>query len=77
MIQKMAIQPWQNVIDVHFTGAFYWLQAAGRHMIRRARAGDKGGGAAAKAGMFGLTKTAARECSYSQPRRVVSQGVPF
>jgi len=81
MIEKMTIQQWQDVIDVHLTGAFYWLQAAGRHMVQRAKAGDKSGGsivnissdagrkgsigqinyAAAKAGMFGLTMTAARE----------------
>jgi 3-oxoacyl-[acyl-carrier protein] reductase len=80
MIEKMTVQQWQDVIDVHLTGAFYWLQAAGRHMVQRAKAGDKSGGsivnissdagrkgsigqinyAAAKAGMFGLTMTAAR-----------------
>ena len=81
MIEKMTAQQWQDVIDVHLTGAFYWLQAAGRHMVQRAKAGDKSGGsivnissdagrkgsigqinyAAAKAGMLGLTMTAARE----------------
>jgi 3-oxoacyl-[acyl-carrier protein] reductase len=81
MIEKMTFQQWQEVIDVHLTGAFYWLQAAGRHMVQRAKAGDKSGGsivnissdagrkgsigqinyAAAKAGMFGLTMSAARE----------------
>jgi 3-oxoacyl-[acyl-carrier protein] reductase len=81
MIEKMTIQQWQQVIDVHLTGAFYWLQAAGRHMIRRAKTSDRAGGsivnissdagrkgsigqinyAAAKAGMFGLTMSAARE----------------
>jgi 3-oxoacyl-[acyl-carrier protein] reductase len=81
MIEKMTLRQWQEVIDVHLTGAFYWLQAAGRHMVQRARTGDKSGGsivnissdagrkgsigqinyAAAKAGMFGLTMSAARE----------------
>jgi len=81
MIEKMTVPQWQQVIDVHLTGTFYWLQAVGRHMLERARAGDKSGGsivnissdagrkgsvgqvnyAAAKAGMLGITMTAARE----------------
>ena len=81
MIEKMTPQQWQQVLDVHMTGAFYWLQAVGRHLLARARAGDPTGGsivnissdagrkgsigqinyAAAKAGMLGMTMTAARE----------------
>ena len=81
MIEKMTPQQWQEVIDVHLTGTFYWLQAVGRHMVARAKAGDTSGGAivnissdagrkgsigqvnyaAAKAGMLGVTMTAARE----------------
>ena len=81
MIEKMSRKDWQDVIDVHLTGSFYWLQAVGRHMISRSKSGDTSGGsivnissdagrkgsigqinyAAAKAGMFGLTMTAARE----------------
>ncbi len=81
MIEKMTPQQWQDVIDVHLTGTFYWLQAVGRHMVGRAKDGDKTGGsivnissdagrkgsigqvnyAAAKAGMLGITMTAARE----------------
>jgi 3-oxoacyl-[acyl-carrier protein] reductase len=44
MIEKMTPQQWHDVIDVHLTGAFYWLQAAGRHMVHRAKAGDASGG---------------------------------
>ena len=44
MIEKMTAHHWQQVIDVHLTGTFYWLQAVGRHMLERARAGDKSGG---------------------------------
>lgn len=81
MIEKMSVRQWQEVIDVHLTGTFVWLQAVGRHMLERVRAGDKSGGsivnissdagrkgsigqvnyAAAKAGMLGITMTAARE----------------
>jgi len=81
MIDKMTDQQWQDVIDVHLSGSFYWTRAVGRHMIERAKGGDKTGGAvvnissdagrkgsigqinyaAAKAGMLGMTMTAARE----------------
>ena len=40
MIEKMALEQWHQVIDVHLNGAFYFLQAVGRHMIERAKAGE-------------------------------------
>jgi 3-oxoacyl-[acyl-carrier protein] reductase len=81
MIEKMTAQQWQDVIDVHLTGTFFWTQAVGRHMVQRTKDGDTSGGsivnissdagrkgaigqinyAAAKAGMLGMTMTAARE----------------
>ena len=81
MIDKMTDIQWQDVIDVHLTGSFYWTRAVGRHMIERSKGGDATGGsvvnissdagrkgsigqinyAAAKAGMLGMTMTAARE----------------
>ena len=81
MIEKMTVEQWQQVIDVHLTGTFFWLQAVGRHMVERVKGGDKSAGsivnissdagrkgsvgqvnyAAAKAGMLGITMTAARE----------------
>jgi 3-oxoacyl-[acyl-carrier protein] reductase len=81
MIEKMTIEEWRDVIDVHLNGAFYWTQAVGRHMLSRAREGEINPGsivnvssdagrrgaigqvnyAAAKAGMLGITMTAARE----------------
>ncbi len=45
MIEKMTLDQWQMVIDVHLTGSFHFLQAVGRHMLARSRAGDKSGGA--------------------------------
>ena len=88
MIEKMNMTQWREVIDVHLTGSFIWLQAVGRHMVERARAGEKNPGsiinissdagrkgsigqinyAAAKAGMFGLTMSAAREWGKHQIR---------
>ncbi|GAP38108.1 3-oxoacyl-ACP reductase [Piscinibacter sakaiensis] len=81
MIEKMTDTQWRDVIDVHLTGSFYWLQAVGRHMVSRSRDGDATGGsiinissdagrkgaigqinyAAAKAGLLGMTMTAAKE----------------
>ncbi|OSJ18964.1 3-oxoacyl-ACP reductase [Bradyrhizobium canariense] len=81
MIEKMSMHQWREVIDVHLTGAFIWLQAVGRHLVQRAKDGDASGGAivnissdagrkgsvgqinyaAAKAGLLGMTMTAARE----------------
>src|SRR3546814_1563733 len=31
---------WRQVLDVHLTGSFLFLQAVGREMIARAKAGD-------------------------------------
>ncbi|MET4119871.1 3-oxoacyl-[acyl-carrier protein] reductase [Bradyrhizobium sp. JR1.5] len=81
LIEKMSMHQWREVIDVHLTGAFIWLQAVGRHLVQRAKDGDASGGAivnissdagrkgsvgqinyaAAKAGLLGMTMTAARE----------------
>ncbi|BAM88152.1 MULTISPECIES: SDR family NAD(P)-dependent oxidoreductase [Bradyrhizobium] len=45
LIEKMSMHQWQEVIDVHLTGAFLWLQAVGRHLVQRAKDGDASGGA--------------------------------
>lgn len=44
MIHKMTVEQWRQVIDVNMSGAFYFLQAAGQHMLERAKAGDGSGG---------------------------------
>jgi len=44
MIDKMAFDQWQQVLNVHLTGSYLFLQAAGRHMIARATAGDRNPG---------------------------------
>lgn len=88
MIDKMTVGEWQQVIDVHLSGSFYFLQAVGRHLIARAKANEAHGGAivnissdagrrgtigqinysAAKAGVLGLTMSAAREWGRHQIR---------
>lgn len=39
-IAKMTQAQWRDVIDVHLTGAFNFLQAFGRHCLERRKAGD-------------------------------------
>lgn len=45
MIDKMTAEQWRQVMEVHATGSFYFTQAVGRHLIGRAKAGDKVPGA--------------------------------
>ena len=40
MLEKMTLAEWQQVIDVHLTGSFLFLQAVCRHMIERSKKGD-------------------------------------
>ncbi|EPL15594.1 SDR family NAD(P)-dependent oxidoreductase [Pseudomonas sp. CF161] len=75
MLHKMTDSEWNQVIDVHLHGSFYWLQAVVNDMIERrwgriifassstAQNGSIGqiNYAAAKSGMLGMMRTAARE----------------
>ena len=81
MIEKMTLDQWRQVLDVHLTGSFLCLQAVGRHLLERARGGEDAPGsivnvssdagrkgsigqvnyASAKAGLLGMTMSAARE----------------
>lgn len=45
MIEKMSLVDWNAVISVNLTGCYLMLQAVGRHMVARAREGDKNPGA--------------------------------
>ena len=77
-VLKMTDDDWRRVIDVNLSGAFYLSQAALRHMLERGSGriinissviGEMGNigqsnYAAAKSGMFGLTKTLAREAAF-------------
>ncbi|MDR5804853.1 SDR family oxidoreductase [Caballeronia sp. LZ001] len=96
MTDKMTADQWQQVIDVNLTGVFNCLQAVGKEMIERNKAGDANPGAivnissdagrrgtigqinygAAKAGVLGLTMSAAREWGrYGIRVNTVSYGV--
>ena len=45
MADKMTLANFQLVMDVHVNGSFHFTQAVGRHMLERAKAGDKDPGA--------------------------------
>jgi len=45
MLEKLSIDQWNQVLNVHLTGAFLCSQAVCKHMIERAKAGDANPGA--------------------------------
>jgi acetoacetyl-CoA reductase/3-oxoacyl-[acyl-carrier protein] reductase len=81
-VLKMADDDWRRVIDVNLSGAFYLSQEALRHMLERGSGrivnissvvGEMGNigqtnYAAAKSGLFGMTKTLAREAAFQLQR---------
>jgi 3-oxoacyl-[acyl-carrier protein] reductase len=40
MIEKMSLEQWEQVLRVHLTGTFLCMQAVGRRLIARHKAGD-------------------------------------
>ena len=75
LIMRMSDDDWNAVLQTNLTGAFNWLRAVSRHMIKARQGrvvnigsvvglhGNAGQAnyAAAKAGLVGLTKSAAKE----------------
>ena len=88
-VLKMTDDDWRRVIDVNLSGAFYLSQAALRHMLERGSGriinissviGEMGNigqtnYAAAKSGLFGLTKTLAREAAFQLQRAGKLDGI--
>jgi len=90
-VAKMTDDDWQKVIAVNLSGAFFMAQAAVEHMIERGTGriisvssviGETGNigqanYAASKSGLFGLTKSLAREAVFQLARaqRPVGDGV--
>src|SRR5207247_3782587 len=90
-VAKMTDQDWQNVLAVNLSGAFFIAQAALDHMLGRGTGriisvssviGETGNigqanYAASKSGLFGLTKSLAREALFQLQRvnRPVGDGV--
>ena len=81
-VAKMTADEWNKVIAVNLSGAFFLAQAALAHMLERGSGrivmvssviGETGAigqanYAASKAGLFGLTKTLAREACFQMGR---------
>ena len=81
-VAKMTEDEWNKVIGVNLSGAFFLAQAALSHMLERGSGrivmissviGETGAigqanYAASKAGLFGLTKTLAREACFQMAR---------
>jgi NAD(P)-dependent dehydrogenase (short-subunit alcohol dehydrogenase family) len=81
-ILKLTDEDWHKVLDVNLSGAFFMSQAALRHMTERGSGriimvssiiGEMGNigqanYAASKSGLFGLTKTLAREAAFMLSR---------
>jgi NAD(P)-dependent dehydrogenase (short-subunit alcohol dehydrogenase family) len=90
-VAKMTDEDWQKVIAVNLSGAFFMAQAAVEHMIHRGTGriinvssviGETGNigqvnYAASKSGLFGLTKSLARETLFqlSRAERPVGDGI--
>ncbi len=82
IVAKMSDDDWNKVISVNLSGAFYLSQAALAHMLERGTGrivmvssliGELGGigqanYAASKSGLFGLTRTLAREAEFQLAR---------
>jgi acetoacetyl-CoA reductase/3-oxoacyl-[acyl-carrier protein] reductase len=90
-VAKMTDDDWNKVIAVNLSGAFFMAQAAAEHMIGRGTGriinvssviGETGNigqanYAASKSGLFGLTKTLAKETVFqlSRSQRPVGDGI--
>ena len=88
-VLKMVDDDWRRVIDVNLSGAFYLSQAALKHMLERGSGrivmissiiGETGAigqvnYASAKSGLFGLTKTLAREAAMQIQRSGKTDGI--
>lgn len=61
MIEKMTLVQWQEVINVNLTACHLMQQAVGRHMITRAKAGEKVPGA-----IVNISSTAGKRGSIGQ-----------
>jgi acetoacetyl-CoA reductase/3-oxoacyl-[acyl-carrier protein] reductase len=87
-VAKMTDEDWQKVIAVNLSGAFFMAQAAVEHMIEHGTGriinmssaiGETGNigqvnYAASKSGLFGLTKSLAKETLFQLSRAQIAVG---
>ena len=87
-VAKMSDEDWQRVIAVNLSGAFFMAQAALEHMLERGTGriisvssviGETGNigqanYAASKSGLFGLTKSLAKEAVFQLSRKQLPPG---
>jgi NAD(P)-dependent dehydrogenase (short-subunit alcohol dehydrogenase family) len=87
-VAKMTPEDWQTVISVNLSGAFFMAQAAAEHMTERGTGriinvssviGETGNigqvnYAASKSGLFGLTKSLAKEAVFQLNRAGIPAG---
>ena len=72
MIDKMTHAQWQQVMDVHVNGSFYFTQACGRHWLARAKAGDKSPGS-----LVNVSSDAGRRGSLGQINYAAAKSAMF
>ena len=72
MIETMSAEKWRSVLDVHVNGSFYFMQAVGRHMIERAKTGEKDPGA-----MVFVSSDAGRRGSLGQVNYAAAKSALF
>lgn len=69
MIEKMTLDQWREVIDVHLTGSFIWTQRVGRHMIKRFHESDATGGS-----IINISSVAGKRGSIGQINYAAAKG---
>jgi 3-oxoacyl-[acyl-carrier protein] reductase len=72
MIDKMTAVQWQQVIDVHLNGSFYFTQACGRHWLARAKEGEAAPGA-----LVNVSSDAGRRGSLGQINYAAAKSAMF
>lgn len=72
MIEKMSQPAWQQVLDVHLNGSFYFTQAVGRHWLSRAREGDRNPGS-----LVNISSDAGRRGSIGQINYAAAKSAMF
>jgi 3-oxoacyl-[acyl-carrier protein] reductase len=72
MIEKMTRDQWQLVMDVHVNGSLYFMQAVGKHMLARSKAGDKSPGS-----IVNISSDAGRRGSLGQINYAAAKSAVF